>query len=269
MAIDRNRRVNYLHFTGGAKQYDRGTHGLTNAVRTLLQHAFRDQIIEANPAAMTDNSAGVAGAAIVAIPAITENDLETLTTGALATGVDTAADTVMTAYATILEQLNDTVFALTGLGTVSEGPETGGTGTIAAVDDTIAPNTSDTDAVDFDSMTDIINDLKAAQHFVINATNLARRACGLGDVPVTPSPTEGTVPAEDFTAMVFSTGTAAIANAVVTTATSSGTIASAPLETEIEALLDVFADNIAFLAVKVNEVTDVLHADVVQDVVAS
>lgn len=193
----------------------------------------------------------------------TDSDLTGLTTGVTIASLDTAADTVMDAYATLAGQVN-LVLAEVGGDSIDVGPGTDGSGTIGAIDDSAAANTVDTDATTFASAQAVRGDLEDAQYTVIEAVNVCRRSVGLADVPITgrqgvasrPDSGAGRINGEIEQGLDINQG-AAIENAVVTDAT---TIASAVLLAEWDAMVDVLADNVALLADQLDAVTNITEA---------
>ncbi len=177
------------------------------------------------------------------LPAITSNDLTGLTTGATAASINIGADTVMDAYATVVEQINK-VRAELGMGSLGTGPGALGAGTIAVIDDTVAANGGNTDAASYASVIPVFNDLLTMQSTVAAAVNEIRMACGLAKV-------EG--PQKFVGKVRKGLDLAAISDA----ANHANPPVAAVLLAHVDAALDVLADNVAFLASRVDNVTAV------------
>ena len=160
---------------------------------------------------------------------------------------NTSFDLVMTAYATLVERAVIAAASI-GAGTINDGPGSGGSGTIAAIDVDVAANSSDTTGTTFASAETIVTELLNGQKTVADYISVLRFAVGLGRVPE----------ANNVLGAVDAVGVngagADITNAVTTTAV---TILVSATEAGIEALLVVLADNIAFLADQLDEVTDI------------
>lgn len=160
---------------------------------------------------------------------------------------DTSFDTIMTSYATLVERCV-VAAASVGCGTINDGPGTGGDGTIAVTDVDVAANTNDATGTTFASAETIVAELLAGQKTVANYISVLRVAVGLGRVPE----------ANNVTGSVDDVGVngagVAITNAVTTDAV---TILVSATAAEIEALLVVLTDNIAFLADQLDDVTGV------------
>ena len=160
---------------------------------------------------------------------------------------DTSFDTIMTAFATLVERAV-VAAASVGCGTINDGPETGGGGTIATVDVDVAANTNDTTGTTFASAEAIVVELLDGQATVADYISVLRLAVGLARVPE----------ANNVTGKVDAVGVngagVAITNAVTTDAT---TILVSATAAGIEALLIVLQDNIAFLAEQLDDVTGV------------
>ena len=186
------------HLVGSARVYEKGQEprSLSRHIRNLLQKDARNRVRKSNVAPMTDSSGGTAAVQYEQSDSgvLAANDLEGLTTGITSASLNTAADTVMNAYAVILERLNDAIFASLGAGAADEGPGTIATsGTIAAIDDTAANNGDDTDAASAVSARAVQADLLHAQSLVIKAIDDARVMVGLArQVPAGPGRWDGT-----------------------------------------------------------------------------
>lgn len=252
MARSTNNKVTANSFSGLGKVFQASDGGVGPALKAILIKLAGDQLATANLTGLTDSSGGTDGTTVAAIVFPTENDLESLTTGVSAASANTAADSVMNAYATIMARVN-AARALLGMGSLQIGPGTDGAGTIAAVDDTAAANTTDTDAADLASVTVILNELLDAQKAVHYAIDEVKAAVGLAPLVVAAGAvSQGTVSATLNVRDGTNPG-AAITNATVTTAT---TIQTAPLLTEWDAAIDVLSDNIAYFATSIDLATD-------------
>lgn len=184
MAKNFLRSVGERHFSGQARVHDSADRAdsLTAHVRRIYQSFARERVRRANFDQLTDSSGGTAAATYKSADsgALVANDLTGLTTGVTAASLNAAADTVMNAYAVIMERLNDAVFTPLGAGSADEGPGTiAASGTIAAVDDTATANSDDTDAASAASANAVRRDLLHAQRTVIGAIDDARVAVGL------------------------------------------------------------------------------------------
>jgi hypothetical protein len=180
----------------------------------------------------------------VATTALTDANLTGLTTGITSASLNTAADTVMTAIATLIERVNLVRVPL-GLGTLDDGPGTGGAGTIAVIDDSAANNSGNTDSATYASGTKALGDLLDAERTAIVAVNEIRVAVGLDAITVF-GPHGGSV----------ETGLDINQGAAIENASDGADATSTFLLTEWDATLDNMADNIALLADLVDEVTD-------------
>ena len=197
--------------------------------------------------AITDNSGGSDNSAVGVAAAPVETDVSGGTTGVLSSSFDTSADTVMVSFATVLEQAN-LVLAEIGAGSVGEGPETGGGGTIAALDVSVANNTNDTDAMSFESFSAASVDILDAQATVIAILDRCRKAVGLAVLVVDSGGGSG----QGEIASGEDIGTAAIANGAADDDAVNGILA-----TEVDAWLVDLQDNIAYFATVLDEVTNV------------
>lgn len=182
--------------------------------------------------------------AVGARPGLVENDVTGDTTGVTKASLNTAADTVMNAYATLMGRINS-VRTVLGMGSLNDGPGTDGAGTIAAVDDTASANTTDDDAADYASAVAVLDDLDDALNTVVTALSQVRVAVGLATVPVL-----GNLPGDVEQGLDINQGAA-----IVDATDGTDSAASAVLLAEWDAALDVHSDNIAYLADLLDEVT--------------
>ena len=246
-SINRNKVVRPGHFSGVSRVHSAGDGGLGQAVRQILVQQARNCIAASPPTDLTDNSGGTAGSDFAAVTRPSEADLTGLTTGVTATSLNTAADTVMNAYAVILDNLND-VSAVLGLPAVGEGPGTIAVAdTIAVIDDSASANTGNTDSCTFASGSAVIDDLLNWQatvvgvlHTLQDAVGLTRTAWGTG------ASVQGTAFAG------FDGGTTAISNGA-----NGADATSTFLLTQWDALVDVLSDNVALIADKADLIKDV------------
>jgi len=197
-------------------------------------------------------------------PELSSNDLTGLTTGVTAASANAAADTVMDAYATLVERAN-LVLAELDAGAAAEGPGTAGGGTIAAIDDTATANTDDTDAASFDSVRAVRQDLEDSQRTVVDLVNVCRRAVGLGPVPEagvvgqrSSASASAPVPADAEGAGRSTKGRLLSGHDLVAISDAANVDppTAAVLLAEWDAFVDHLADNVAFLADQLDEVTE-------------
>ncbi len=184
---------------------------------------------------------------------------------------DASVDDVMDALATVAEQANLALAEING-GSVNEGPGTGNSGTIAVLDVDLAVNASDTTGTTFQSAFNAVLEMQESHRSVVALVNQLRAAVGLNMVAegglgaarkfnqdITTASAGGNVhrlagPSGANPGLDVRTAAAAITDGVTTTAT---TITSAGDEGEFEAVLVAFADNVSYLAVALDEVTDI------------
>jgi hypothetical protein len=164
---------------------------------------------------------------------------------------DASFDSLLTAYATVAEQVN-VLLAFIAAGTIDEGPETAGSGTIAVTDVDVGANSSNTTGVTFASALAIVQECEDAQLTLFEAISVCRRAVGLITVP-TARNVPGTIDS------VGVNGGDAISTCTTTDAT---TIAVAATNAGIEVWLEGMADNVAFMALQLDEVSDLAAAAV-------
>lgn len=167
--------------------------------------------------------------------------------GFTAASWDTSADTVLTAYATLVERAN-LVLDSVGAGDILDGPGTGGSGTIATVDvDVVNASADDVTSTTFASVKAAMDEIYNSQATVIDIIDVCRVAVGLARVPrainVTGSIDVGGV-----------NGNNAITDGVVTDA---NTIVSSVTEVAIEIWLEGIADNVALLADQLDDASGV------------
>ncbi len=251
MALNRDKGISDEHFSGASKVHSREDGGLAPVVRSILQKQGAVVVDGASIANLTDNSAGTDNSTVGVVASPVVSDVSGGTTGVLATGagsLDTSADTIMNAYAVILERIN-AVYAELGAGSVGVGPGTiAVSGTIAAIDVVVTANSTDNDSLSFDSFTAIRNDLLNAQATLISNLNRCRRAVGLAEITVA----AGAGSAQGAIASGDDLGTTAISNG----AAIAGGVTSV-LKTEVDAMLVDLQDNVAYFATTLDEVTDV------------
>lgn len=178
------------------KQYDSAKHvhesadrneSLVAAVRRVSQKLAATDVAAASISSLTDNSGGTAGVVYATEDSgvLADNDLTGLTTGVTAASLNTAADTVMNAYATLVEQANlviDEIWGTSADFEADEGPGTAGSGTIAVIDDSASANSNNTDAATTVSARAVQRDLLHAQATVIHLIDDLREAVGLARV---------------------------------------------------------------------------------------
>lgn len=182
MAKNFDREVRIDHFRAGARVHDVREGSLADGFTKFLQDNARKQVAKSNVVALTDNSGGAAGVVYAQSDSgvLSSNDLTGFTTGVTAASLNTAADTVMNAYAVLAERLNDAVFTPVGAGSLDEGPGTiAASGTVAVIDDTADMNTDDTDAASAVSARAVQRDLLHAQRTLMLAIDDARAMVGL------------------------------------------------------------------------------------------
>lgn len=180
----------------------------------------------------------------VAVPA--EADVSGGTTGCTAASVNTSMDTVADAQATLAGRVNAVLAVSAQAGSVSDGQGTDGAGTISAIDKDVAANTNDTDSVAYAGLRTVFDELLANQKALVLLITKLRRAVGLSDVPVTRAGSnQGSQPV-GFDLVATLTNTVSSADAV-----------SSATEAAVEAALNDLADNVAFLADQLDEVTAV------------
>lgn len=242
MAVDRDTRVTARAFRGDADVFNGP---LARHLRKSLQHAARSVLVDASITALTDNSGGSAGADVadIVVPPVFDSSSAG---GATPASVDIAADTYMNAYATLAEQCNLVRAELQG-DSQPEGPGTPGSGTIAALTQTVSAASGDSSASQA-SVAQVFTDLLDSQRTITAGINELREAVGLAAVPTESSPAQGGVndgldlpsPISDAAAVAAGTSaTTGVAKAAIDTA------------------LGLLADNIAFLADQLDEVTNV------------
>ena len=160
---------------------------------------------------------------------------------------DTSFDTLMDAYA-VLEDYIDAGLLAIGAGTLDPGPGTVAVaGTVAAIDQDVAANSSNTTGVTFASVLAIVTEIENSQKTLIDAINILRVAIGLAVVPVA-SNVLGTVDEDGIN------GGDAISTCTTSTAI---TILASATEAGIEIWLAGMADNVAFLADMCDAIGDV------------
>ncbi len=174
---------------------------------------------------------------------LSSNDLTGLTTGLTSASLNTAADTVMDAYATLIGRVNSVRVPL-GMGSLDDGPGTDGTGTVSAIDDTAAANSNNTDAATVASARTVLGDLLDAERTVVAAVNEVRAAVGLSEVTLF-----GTHGGDIEVGLDVNQG-AAIENAA-----DGADATAAALLAEWDAAVDNLADNVALLVEKLDEAT--------------
>jgi len=251
MALNRDKGISVEHFSGASKVHSRADGGLSGVIRSLLQKQGAVVVDAASITALTDNSTGTDNSTIGVVSSPAVADVSGGTTGVLATGagsIDTSADTLMNAYATLTEQAN-LVYAELGAGDVLEGPGTAGGGTIAAVDQVLAANTTDNDSLDFEVFTSIRNELLNAQATVISNVNRCSRAVGLAEITVAAGAGsgQGTIYPGDAIPATALTNGAAVTGGVTSV-----------LKSTSDAMLVELADNVAYLATTLDLVTNVV-----------
>jgi len=251
MALNRDKGISVEHYSGQSKIHDRGEGGLSGVIRSILQKQGAVVVDAASITALTDSSTGTDNSTVGAISSPAVADVSGGTTGVLATGagsIDTSADTVMNAYNALLQQAN-LVYAEVGAGDVAEGPGTATLPTVAAVDQVLAANTTDNDSLDFVTFTQIRNELLDAQATVISNVNRCRRIVGLAEITVAAGGglSQATVYPGDGVPVTALTNGAAIAGGVTSV-----------LKTAADAMLVELADNIAYFATSMDEVTGVV-----------
>ena len=171
------------HLEGSKHVFERDAEprSLNSHIRSILVREAQLRVAQSNPGLITDSSGGTATVQYTQVDSgpFSSNDLTSLTTGVLEGSFDTSADTVMDAYAVLLERLNDEVFSQLGAGDADEGPGTiAASGTVAAVDVVVAANTGDTDAVTVASGRAAQADILHAQRMVIQAIDDAKVMVG-------------------------------------------------------------------------------------------
>lgn len=166
------------------------------------------------------------------------------TTGATSATVNESLDDVLVSCATLAERAN-IVLGVIGAGSVNDGPETGGSGTIGAHDVDVAGNSDDTDCASYDSVQAAMQDVDDAIATIAAVINVCRKAVGLNPVCVA-SGHAGTIEAG-----LDINGGSAIENAEDVDPP-----VGAPTEVAIEAILDWYVNDIAFLATQLDAVTD-------------
>ena len=205
-------------------------------------------MVAASQGDLTNSSGGTGAATMKVIALGVAVDLEGLTTGATAATVDLSLDSLLNAYAVLLERANDAVRTPLGMGALDETVGTIATpGTVAVIDVDVATNADDTDCASYHSVQSGFRDILSAQNYVLKSINEAREAVGLAAIAwVAPGNSQGTPPDDETFALVFLTGTTAISNAANVDPPVSS-ILEATIETALTALqdnVDLFADSL-------------------------
>jgi len=237
MAVNRSGRVKTNVFAGFANIVGTVGLGLYAIVKTILQELARSQVRRLGLPPLVDSSGGTAGAAIAAVTVPPVADTSS-SGGATVASVNTAADTVMDAFAVIVTRANK-ARAVLGMGSAPTGPGTVATaGTIAVVDDSVSAASGNNSASQA-TVALMFADLLSRQRVVVANVDEIRAAVGLDAVPIT-----GTVQGDD--ADLDGLTMDAITNAAAVAAGTSATTGVAL--SAIDAQLDILSDNIALLA---------------------
>lgn len=241
MATNRTGQVRPGNFAGARGTFGRGPLSMFGLAVDMLRELARTATRRLALGAMTDSSGGTPGADILTItvpPVFDSSAAGGLTPASL----NTIADTIANAYATLVERAN-LVRAVLGMGSAPTGPGTPGGGTIGAI------------AV---ATTGGIGDASASQSTValvfaslLNAQATARRnvdeiLAALGMTLTTAASEQGTIDGDLLTLP-------ALADAAVVTAGTSATTGVA--KAAVDAQLVIFRNNVAYLASKLSPAT--------------
>lgn len=253
MALDRTTRLREGDFAGNARLYD-GT--LARHLRKLVQSQARAVVEDLATGALTDSSGGSAGADVadITIPPVFD---ASAAGGATPASVDAAADTVMDAYATLVEKANIIRAELTG-GSAPEGPGTAGGGTISAITVAVTTTSGDTSASQ-ESVAAVFSDLLDAQRNTLAGIDELRSAVGLASTATASTPPQGK--ANDGLVLPDP-----IADAALVTPGASDTEGVA--KADIDTALGVLADNVALMADQLDAVSAITLRDAALGVVA-
>lgn len=218
---------------------------------TVFQVALSAQAArEGTAVTFSDNGTGthtIVALKPVAVPA--EADVSGGTTGCTAASVNTSMDTVADAQATLAGRVNALLALCAQAGSIDDGQGTDGAGTIAAIDVDVAANTNDTDSVAYAGLRTVFDELLANQKALLLVVNKLRRAVGLADADVSPAGSNQGSQPRGFDLTATLTNTVSSADAV-----------SSATEAAVEAALQDLADNVAFLADRVDEVSSIAGA---------
>lgn len=238
MAVDTTGRVLTRHFRALAKITTTVAGSLAWILRAILQELARGQARRLGLAPLTDSSGGTAGSEVgeITIPDVTDTSSSG---GATVASVNSALDTVMNAFATLMQRLN-LVRARLGMGSAPTGPGTLGAGTIAAITVSVSSASGNSSASQA-TVASALGDVLDRQRTVIRCIDEVRTALGLDTVAVE------TVQGAFDLALTMAAITDAAAVAAGTSATTG--VAKA----DIDAQLSILRDNVAFLADMVDE----------------
>lgn len=199
------------------------------------------------PTAINITSAGTGVHSIVALQDVvipTSNDTSGGTTSVLPAQFNLSVDAVANAYGVLAERLNVflAVFKTGTVGTIEEGPGTiAVSGTVAAIDVDVTVNNDDDDATNVVTAQAAAQELLNLEASLVLAINHVRRSVGLSDI-----------------VHLGSQGVAAIDGDLVTTAITNATAdtgaVTSVLKTEVDAFFGALADNVAFLADRIDEI---------------
>ena len=177
--------------------------------------------------------------------------------GVTVASANTAFDSVANAFAVMLERVNK-VRAVLGMGSQSTGPGTiAASGTVAVIDDSATTTSGDTSSSQ-ETVAKAIRDLSLIQKALILGISDVREAVGLGAVPVAAvrldeEVLDAAIPPGGREFTLRGTSGTALFNAAAVSAGNAATEGVALAA--VDAVNDVFADNVAFLVTLLDEVT--------------
>lgn len=241
MPTSRLGRVRARTFDGLANITGSAMPSLFALLATILKMLARIRVRYLGLPPLVDNSGGTAGASVAAVtvPDVTDTSSSG---GATVASVNTAADTVMAAYAVLITRMNQ-ARAVLGMGSAPVGPGTvASAGTVAVIDDSVASASGDTSASQA-SVALVFADLLDAQRVVVAGVDELRAAVGLGAVPWAATPQGDkddalTMPSPIADASAVSAGNAETEGVALA---------------DIDAQLDILSDNIALLVGLIDE----------------